>query len=61
MPHGETRHHTKKSSLIDSIDEYIDHLNYLQDIYMLNIQSLSNCLTQQLIRRLFVPVYLNSL
>ncbi|CAF0812734.1 unnamed protein product [Brachionus calyciflorus] len=53
--------HTKKSSLIDSIDEYIDHLNYLQDIYMLNIQSLSNCLTQQLIRRLFVPVYLNSL
>ncbi|RNA07939.1 CLEC16A isoform X2, partial [Brachionus plicatilis] len=53
--------HTKKSNLIDLIDEYIDHLNYLQDIYMLDNQALSNFLTQQLIRRLFVPVFLSSL
>ena len=53
--------HTKKSRLTDLIDEHVDHLNYLQDIYTLNIQALSNCLTDQLIRRLFVPVYLNSL
>lgn len=53
--------HTKKCRLTDLIDEYIDHLNYLQDIYMLNIQSLSNALTEQLIRRLFVPVYLSSI
>lgn len=28
---------------------------------MLNNQGLSNCLTEQLIRRLFVPVFLSSL
>ena len=53
--------HTKKCRLTDLIDEYIDHLNYIQDIYTLNIQSLSNILTDQLIRRLFVPVYLSSI
>jgi len=53
--------HTKRNRLTDSIDEHIDHLNYLQDIYILNNQSLSNCLTEQLVRRLFVPVYFNSL
>jgi protein CLEC16A len=53
--------HTKKSRLIDLIDEHVDHLNYIQDIYTINIQALSNCLTEQLIRRLLVPVYLNSL
>jgi protein CLEC16A len=53
--------HTKKSRLIDLIDEHVDHLNYIQDIYTINIQALSNCLTEQLIHRLLVPVYLNSL
>ena len=53
--------HTKKSRLIDLIDEHVDHLNYIQDIYTINIQALSNCLTEQIIHRLLVPVYLNSL
>lgn len=53
--------HTKKNRLIDLIDEHIDHLNYLQDIYMINNQGLSNCLSEQIVRRLFVPVYLSSL
>ena len=53
--------HTKKFRLIDLIDEHIDHLNYLQDIYILNIESLNNCLNEQLMRRLFIPIYLYSL
>mgnify|MGYP001810444597 CR=1 FL=1 len=53
--------HTKKSRLTDFIDEYIDHLNYLQDIYILNNEGLSNMLTEQLMRRLMIPVYLCSL
>jgi hypothetical protein len=53
--------HTKKFRLIDLIDEYVDHLNYLQDIFMLNNQALSECLSEQLIRRLFIPVFLSSL
>lgn len=53
--------HTKKCRLTDLIDEHIDHLNYLQDIYILNIEGINNCLTEQLIRRLLVPVYLSSL
>lgn len=55
------RSHTKKCRLTDLIDEHIDHLNYLQDIYTLNIQPLSNILTQQLVRRLFVPIYFSSI
>lgn len=46
---------------MDLIDEHVDHLNYLQDIYLLDNLALSNCLTEQLIRRLLVPVYLSSL
>ena len=52
---------TRKNRLINLIDEHIDHLNYIQDIYILNNQSLSQCLSEQLFRRLFVPVYLSSL
>ena len=53
--------HTKKGRLIDLIDEHVDHLNYLQDIYTLNNHALSGHLTEQLIRRLLVPIYLSSL
>lgn len=53
--------HTKRSRLTDLIDEHVDHLNYMQDVYILNNMGLSNCLTEQLIRRLLVPVYLSSL
>ncbi len=53
--------HTHRSRLIDLIDEHVDHLNYIQDVYMLNNIGLCHCLTEQLIRRLLVPVYLSSL
>jgi len=53
--------HTHRSRLIDLIDEHVDHLNYIQDVYMLNNIGLCGCLTEQLIRRLLVPVYLSSL
>ena len=56
-----TTDHTKRCRLTDLIDEYIDHFNYLQDIYMINNPDLSTCLTEELIRRLLIPVCLNSI
>jgi hypothetical protein len=46
--------------LTDLIDEYIDHFNYLQDIYMINNTDLSTRLNEELIRRLLIPVCLSS-
>jgi protein CLEC16A len=53
--------YTKRSRLIGLIDEYIDYLSYLQDIYSLQIEGLNQCISEQLIRRLIVPIYFNSL
>ena len=46
---------------MDLIDEHVDHLNYLQDIYLLPDAALSERLSEQLLRRLLVPVHLASL
>jgi protein CLEC16A len=44
-----------------SLEEYLDHIHYLQDIFLLNVDSLNNVLKEQLMNRLLIPVYVFSL
>jgi hypothetical protein len=44
-----------------SLEEYLDHIHYLQDIFLLNVDSLNNVLKDQLMNRLLIPVYVFSL
>lgn len=50
-----------RSQLTSSLEEYLDHIHYLQDIFLLNVDSLNNVLKDQLMNRLFIPVYIFSL
>lgn len=54
-----------RNNLTDSIDEFIDHLNYLQDIFAinqdLNIDGLKDILFKQLLKRFIVPLCINSI
>ncbi len=50
-----------KNQLTDLIDEYVDHLNYIQDILKLNIRDLNDILIEELIKRFFIPICLHSL
>lgn len=43
------------------LEEYLDHIHYLQDIFLLGVDSLNNVLKEQLMNRLFIPVYIFSL
>ncbi|CAF1067720.1 unnamed protein product [Didymodactylos carnosus] len=43
------------------LEEYLDHLHYLQDIFLLNVDSLNVVLKNQLMNRLLIPVYVFSL
>ncbi|CAF5220417.1 unnamed protein product, partial [Rotaria magnacalcarata] len=43
------------------LEEYLDHIHYLQDIFLLNVDSLNNVLKDQLMNRLLIPVYVFSL
>lgn len=47
--------------LKDLVAEHVDHLHYINDIYCLNIGCLNSILTDQLLNRLVIPLYLNSL
>ncbi|CAF3889210.1 unnamed protein product, partial [Rotaria sordida] len=50
-----------RGQLISSLEEYLDHIHYLQDIFLLNVDSLNNVLKDQLMNRLLIPVYMFSL
>jgi protein CLEC16A len=45
----------------DLVAEHLDHLHYLNDILCLNIESLNRVLSDHLLNRLFIPLYLYSL
>ncbi|CAF3926586.1 unnamed protein product, partial [Rotaria sp. Silwood1] len=47
-----------RGQLISSLEEYLDHIHYLQDIFLLNVDSLNNVLKDQLMNRLLIPVYI---
>ncbi|XP_067938113.1 protein CLEC16A-like [Watersipora subatra] len=53
--------HKSKDRLADLVAEHLDHLHYLNDILELNIEPLNNILTDYLLQRLYVPLYVRSL
>ncbi|CAF1014884.1 unnamed protein product [Adineta ricciae] len=50
-----------RSHIFCSLEEYLDHIHYLQDIFLLEVHSLNNVLKDQLMNRLLIPVYVFSL
>ncbi|KAF6024766.1 CLEC16A [Bugula neritina] len=53
--------HKSKDKLQDLVAEHLDHLHYLNDILGLGIDLLNNILTDYLLNRLYIPLYVNSL
>lgn len=50
-----------RGRLTYSLEEHLDHIHYLQDIFLLNVDGLNNVLKDQLMNRLLIPVYIFSL
>lgn len=46
--------------MTSNLEEHLDHIHYLQDIFLLGVDSLNNVLKEQLMNRLFIPVYIFS-
>ena len=44
----------------DLVAEHLDHLHYLNDILLLNINDLNTVLSDNLLHRLIIPLYMNS-
>lgn len=53
--------HQVQTRLADLVAEHLDHLHYLNDILCLNIEPLNEVLTDHLLNRLFLPLYIYSL
>lgn len=53
--------HLSHNRLADLVAEHLDHLHYLNDILSLNIEDLNEVLTDHLLNRLFIPLYVFSL
>ncbi|XP_028967494.1 protein CLEC16A [Galendromus occidentalis] len=53
--------HQVQARLADLVAEHLDHLHYLNDILCLNIEPLNEVLTDHLLNRLFLPLYIYSL
>ncbi|XP_075232093.1 C-type lectin domain containing ema isoform X2 [Lycorma delicatula] len=53
--------HLSQNRLADLVAEHLDHLHYLNDILSLNIEDLNEVLTDHLLNRLFIPLYVFSL
>ncbi|XP_059475836.1 protein CLEC16A homolog isoform X2 [Neocloeon triangulifer] len=53
--------HQSKGKLADLVAEHLDHLHYLNDILCLEIGDLNCVLTDQLLHRLLMPLYVLSL
>ena len=53
--------HNSRDRLADLVAEHLDHLHYLNDILCLNIDALNEVLTDHLLNRLLIPLYVYSL
>ncbi len=53
--------HSSRDRLSDLVAEHLDHLHYLNDILCLNIDALNEVLTDHLLNRLLIPLYVYSL
>ncbi|XP_045317214.1 protein CLEC16A isoform X9 [Leopardus geoffroyi] len=53
--------HRNRGKLSDLVAEHLDHLHYLNDILIINCEFLNDVLTDHLLNRLFVPLYVYSL
>ncbi|XP_069503907.1 protein CLEC16A isoform X2 [Ambystoma mexicanum] len=53
--------HRNKGKLSDLVAEHLDHLHYLNDILIINCEFLNDVLTDHLLNRLFLPLYVYSL
>ncbi|XP_073713478.1 protein CLEC16A isoform X3 [Misgurnus anguillicaudatus] len=55
------KEHTNRGKLSDLVAEHLDHLHYLNDILIINCEFLNDVLTDHLLNRLFLPLYVYSL
>lgn len=53
--------HQSQNRLSDLVAEHLDHLHYLNDILCLNIADLNEVLTEHLLHKLLIPLYICSL
>ncbi|XP_078034278.1 C-type lectin domain containing ema isoform X5 [Augochlora pura] len=53
--------HQSRNRLSDLVAEHLDHLHYLNDILCLNIPDLNKVLSEHLLHKLLVPLYVYSL
>uniref|UniRef100_A0A1B6EUJ7 Uncharacterized protein n=1 Tax=Cuerna arida TaxID=1464854 RepID=A0A1B6EUJ7_9HEMI len=53
--------HQSQNRLSDLVAEHLDHLHYLNDILCLNIEDMNQVLTDHLLNKLFIPLYIFSL
>ncbi|XP_063124586.1 protein CLEC16A isoform X7 [Rattus norvegicus] len=53
--------HRNRGKLSDLVAEHLDHLHYLNDILIINCEFLNDVLTDHLLNRLFLPLYVHSL
>ncbi|XP_030755269.1 protein CLEC16A homolog isoform X2 [Sitophilus oryzae] len=53
--------HQSQNRLSDLVAEHLDHLHYLNDILCLNITDLNHVLTDHLLHKLLIPLYICSL
>ncbi|EPY76383.1 protein CLEC16A [Camelus ferus] len=58
---GESGKHRNRGKLSDLVAEHLDHLHYLNDILIINCEFLNDVLTDHLLNRLFLPLYVYSL
>ncbi|CAH2306896.1 Hypothetical predicted protein [Pelobates cultripes] len=53
--------HKNRGSLSNLVSQHLDHLNYLNDILIINCEYLNDVLTDHLLNRLLLPLYVYSL
>ncbi|XP_061377184.1 protein CLEC16A homolog isoform X2 [Danaus plexippus] len=53
--------HQSQQKLGDLVAEHLDHLHYINDILCLNIPDLNDVLTEHLLHKLLIPLYIYSL
>ncbi|KAJ8345054.1 hypothetical protein SKAU_G00292470 [Synaphobranchus kaupii] len=53
--------HRNRGKLSDLVAEHLDHLHYLNDILIINCEFLNEVLSDHLVNRLFLPLYVYSL
>ena len=53
--------HQSRDRLATLVAEHLDHLHYVNDILLINIDTLNDVLSDQLLNRLLIPLYVYSL